>query len=220
MSNISGTILPFAFLLSCFILSYRSRNFLCKLQTLRWPVAKTFIPSIFHIPFAKLPSSHKLKRVSIRLDDLTLTTSTPTNMAPIKPVRHSHAVFWFILYLTYYILAMGSFDTVRRGRDVPGSYRPAHRSGPWQFVQYKLKLSVLRFIFFAVGPAVYQMRPVKAFEILGSALDPSAQMTSNVLSAHCQKLASTSGARRGQARTLSGIELCRSCNKSYNSVRA
>jgi hypothetical protein len=40
---------------------------------------------------------------------------------------------------------------------------------------------VLQFIFFAVGLAVYQMRPVKAFEILGSALDPSAQMTSNVL---------------------------------------
>jgi len=32
-----------------------------------------------------------------------------------------------------------------------------------------------------VGLAVYQMQPVKAFEILGSALDPSAQVTSNVL---------------------------------------
>ncbi|KIM74991.1 hypothetical protein PILCRDRAFT_827697 [Piloderma croceum F 1598] len=32
-----------------------------------------------------------------------------------------------------------------------------------------------------VGLAVYQMQPVKAFEILGTALDPSAQVTSNVL---------------------------------------
>jgi hypothetical protein len=38
-----------------------------------------------------------------------------------------------------------------------------------------------RFILFAVGLAVYQMQPVKAFEISGSALDPSAQVTGNVL---------------------------------------
>lgn len=33
----------------------------------------------------------------------------------------------------------------------------------------------------SVGLAVHQKRPVKAFEITGSALDPSAQVTKNVL---------------------------------------
>jgi hypothetical protein len=36
-------------------------------------------------------------------------------------------------------------------------------------------------MFFAVGLAVHHMQPVKAFEIAGSALDPSAQVTRNVL---------------------------------------
>ena len=63
-----------------------------------------------------------------------------------------------------------------------------------------------------VGLAIHQRRPVKAYEIVGSALDPAAQVTKNVLTVR-QLLAPL-------AREEVGLVRCLGLNYEDHAVRA